>query len=67
MQVYRNQNSCLLITSFYDNPNKLFILSGLDDSSKNTFLFFTWVGFKERKGEGKGKETDEREKGWKRA
>ena len=28
-QVCRNQNSCQLITSFFNFPHKLFILSGL--------------------------------------
>ena len=35
-QVCRNQNSCQLITSFFNFPHKLFILSGLWDYSKNT-------------------------------
>ena len=29
MQVYRNQNSCQLITSFLNFSHKLFVLSGL--------------------------------------
>ena len=39
MQVCRNQNGCQLVTSFFDDPHKLFILSGLCDSFKNNLYF----------------------------
>ena len=35
MQRCRNQNGCQFITSFFDDPRKLFILGGLEESSKN--------------------------------
>lgn len=35
MQRCRNQNGCQFITSFFDDARKLFILSGLENSSKN--------------------------------
>ena len=39
MQRCRNQNGCQFITSFFDDARKLFILSGLENSSKNTYCF----------------------------
>lgn len=39
MQRCRNQNGCQFITSFFDDVRKLFILSGLENSSKNNIYF----------------------------